>query len=138
MLDTHILQVLMIRPLFYACLLAFKMPLLLTTAQSTSGDAVFCTASLFKYRFHLCLAWKNTEYFEILNDKWRIFCMLLNFKISFTEHIIKACVMLYNFVHKTEYCNSDPILSEWIIHHTSWGSDMAHKLYEQYLRSFCK
>ena len=36
--------------------------------------------------------------------------MLLNVKISFTEHIIKACVMLYNFVHKREYCNSDPIL----------------------------
>ena len=56
--------------------------------------------------------------------------MLLNVKISFTEHIIKACVMLYNFVHKAEYCNSDCILSEWSIYHTSWGSDMVHKLCE--------
>ena len=50
--------------------------------------------------------------FWILYDKWRIFCMLLNFKISFTQDIINASVMFYNFVHESEYCNSDPNL--WV------------------------
>jgi hypothetical protein len=45
----------------------------------------------------------------MLNDKWKIFCVLLSGKINFTEDI-KACAMLYNFAHEGEYCNSDPIL----------------------------
>jgi hypothetical protein len=36
--------------------------------------------------------------------------MLFNVKITFTEDIINESVMFYNFVHETEYCNSDPIL----------------------------
>ena len=36
--------------------------------------------------------------------------MFLNVQISFTEDIINASVMIYNFVHEREYGNSDPIL----------------------------
>ena len=58
--------------------------------------------------------------------------MFLNVKISFTEDIINASVMFYNFVHERQYCNSDPIL--WVdglyVIHTSWGSVMSHKLCE--------
>ena len=68
------------------------------------------TASLFKYTFHPCLAWQNTEYFEILYGKWRIFCKLLNVYISFTEDIINASIMFYHFQHEREFCNSDPVL----------------------------
>ena len=70
------------------------------------------TDSLLKYCFHPCVAWQNTEYFEILYDKWRIFCMLSNVKISFTEDIINASVMFYHFVHERQYHNSDNYL--WV------------------------
>src|SRR5215469_1514630 len=36
--------------------------------------------------------------------------MFLNVKMSFTEDIINASEMFYNFVHEREYCNSDPVL----------------------------
>ena len=70
------------------------------------------TASLFKYRFHPSFTWQNIEYFEILYDKWRIFCKLLIVYISFTEDIINASVMFYHFEHERVHCNSDPAL--WV------------------------
>ena len=70
------------------------------------------TASLFKYTFHPYLAWQNTEYFQILYHKWRIFCKLLDVWINFTEDIINTSVMFYHFQHEGEYCNSDHIL--WV------------------------
>ena len=87
------------------------------------------TASFFKYRFHHCLAWQNTEYFEIPYDKWRIFCVLLYVKISFREHIIKASVLFSNFVHERQYCSLDSIL--WVdgLHITPPGVVTCHKNY---------
>ena len=112
MLDTQMHLGFSIRPLFHAYLLVLKCHYYWQQLTQPLVLLFSATAFLFKYRFHLCLAWQNTEYFEILNDKWRFLCIFLNVKISFTEDIIKECVMLYNFVHEREYCNSDPIL--WV------------------------
>ena len=70
------------------------------------------TASLFKCRFHPSFTWQNNEYFEILYDKWRIFCKLLNVYISFTGDIINPSVMFYHFEHERVHSNSDPTL--WV------------------------
>ena len=42
MLDTHMHLVLRIILLFHACFLVLEIPLLLTTAHSASGNAIFC------------------------------------------------------------------------------------------------
>jgi len=42
MLDTNINLVFRIRPLSHACFFVLEIPILLTTAHSTSGNATFC------------------------------------------------------------------------------------------------
>ena len=112
MLDTHMHLVFRITPLFHACFLVLQIPLCWQQLTQPVAMLFSATASLFKYRFHPCLAWQNTEYFQILYHKWRIFCKLLDVWINFTEDIINTNVMFYHFQHEGEYCNSDHIL--WV------------------------
>jgi hypothetical protein len=61
-------------------------------------------------------------------------CMLFNVKISFTENIINASVMFYNFVQEREYCNSDPNLPLGVVTcHTNYASNIVSTPQQQTL-----
>lgn len=49
--------------------------------------------------------------FGILTNKWRIFHRAINLKPDFAVDIVKACVVLHNFVVKEEGYNHEDTLS---------------------------
>ena len=48
--------------------------------------------------------------FGILSNKWRIFQRPLNVSLDFAVDIVKACVVLHNFVHERDGCKFEDAL----------------------------
>ena len=88
------------------------------------------------FNYHLCGARRYIEWtFGILTSKWRIFHRPLNVKIDFIEDIIKACVVLHNFVRERDGYNFDHILYVEGLHEVpegavKGGGKYAHDIHE--------
>jgi len=55
------------------------------------------------YNYHLCRARRYVECaFRILSNKWKFFQQLLNVSPDFAVVIVKASVVLHNFVHERD------------------------------------
>lgn len=66
-----------------------------------SGHNLTISKRIFNYR--LCRAWRYVECtFGILSNKWRIFHRAINLKPEYAVDIIKACVVLHNFVRNRD------------------------------------
>lgn len=64
------------------------------------------------YNYRLCRARRYIECsFGILTNKWRIFHKPLNVSTGFAENIVKACVILHNFVRVRDGYKHEDTLS---------------------------
>ena len=64
------------------------------------------------YNYRLCRARKNVECaFGILSNKWRIFQRPHNVSPDFTVDIVKACVVLHNFIRERDGCDFEDALT---------------------------
>jgi len=136
MLYTHVQLVLKIMLLFHAHFLVLEIPLIWTTTQSTSASAIFYHCSLLNTQSTLFWEWQKIEYFEILYDKWRIFCKALNVYTRFSEDIMNAMVMCHHFLHEIEYCNSEPYIIPLgvVTFHWNYASKICHHSFKLFLQ----
>jgi hypothetical protein len=64
------------------------------------------------YNYRLCRARKYVECaFGISSYKWRIFQLPLNVSPDCAVDIVKACVVLHNFVHERDGCKFEDALT---------------------------
>jgi len=64
------------------------------------------------HNYRLCTGRRYVECaFGILSNKWRIFLRPLNVRTDFAVVIVKACVVLRNFVREREGCKSEDALT---------------------------
>jgi len=81
------------------------------------------------YNYRLCRARRYVECaFGILSNKWRIFERPLNVSPDFAVGIVKACVVLYNFVRETGICKFEDAMTVTGLEHARTGKSVREGL----------
>ena len=74
-----------------------------------SGKKILEKKRVFNYRLSRALRYAECS-FGILANKWRKLHRPLNVAVDFAEDDVKACVVLYNIVHKQDGFNYEDTL----------------------------